>query len=197
MRSSDLSMSILRPVPENPNAWVTVHTCHLHNVLMVREEGGGTFLTRFQVHVLITGFSRTTVHTACSSAPPPPRCHPLGPNGLGSQLHATQTFPRPAFGSQPQCLVSAVWPCPSQPIFMDLNLCQLFLASGDFFRWDLWPNSTLLSATKQEINTTFHFAFILIGHCPEWRHQSAVVLNTNELLIYKCIQCIKMYGQFF
>lgn len=94
----------------------------------------------FQVHGLITGFSKTTVHTACSSAPRPPRCHPLGPNGLGSQLHATQTFPRPAFGSQPRCLVSAVWPCPSQPIFMDLNLCQLFLASGEFFRWDLWPS---------------------------------------------------------
>lgn len=103
MRLADLSRSILSPVPGNLNAWVTVHARHLQNILTAHKEGGRAFLTCFQECSSITGFSRATVHTAFSSAPRSPHCHPLGPNGLGSQVHATQTFPglplAPSLGS--------------------------------------------------------------------------------------------------
>lgn len=162
---ANLGMSICSPVPGNPNVWVTVHVHHLHKVLTVHEEGGGAFLTHCQGHSSITGFSIATTHTAfpvllISLLPPTGSQQP----GILNPCHPE--FSRPAFCSQPLFLVSAAWPCPSWFVFMNLKLCWLFpqvtfpdVTSG-------LPNTIQLSAIKHEMNTIFHFVFILICHCP-------------------------------
>lgn len=80
-------------------------------------EGGEAFVTHFPLYSLFTVVSQGTVCRAFLSAAHPPQGHPLGPNSMSPNF-----LPRPASCSQPQCLVSAPWPCPSQLIFMDLTL---------------------------------------------------------------------------